>query len=91
MKEKVSPLPISFKEFSKEPVKGVLFIALIAIGYLYIDNKMTYSDQIEIQTAKIDKLEAKIDLLTMQLKRSDSLLASAASKIATLQELGQIK
>ena len=52
---------------------------------------MTYNDQIAIQTAKIDKLEAKIDLLTMQLKRSDSLLASAASKIATLQELGQIK
>ena len=91
MEKKLSPLPISFKEFSKEPVKGVLFIALIAIGYLYIDNKMTYNDQIAIQTAKIDKLEAKIDLLTMQLKRSDSLLASAASKIATLQELGQIK
>ena len=76
MKEKVSPLPISFKEFSKEPVKGVLFIALIAIGYLYIDNKMTYSDQIEIQTAKIDKLEAKIDLLTMQDRKSTRLNSS---------------
>lgn len=91
MKEKVSPLPISFKEFAKEPVKGVLFIALIAIGYLYVDNKLTYSEQIEKQGQKIDKLEAKIDMLTMQLKKSDSLLASAASKIATLQELGKIK
>lgn len=91
MKEKVSPLPISFKEFAKEPVKGVLFIALLAIGYLYVDNKLTYSEQIEKQGAKIDKLEAKIDILTMQLKKSDSLLASAASKIATLQELGAIK
>lgn len=91
MKEKVSPLPISFKEFAKEPVKGVLFIALLAIGYLYIDNKYTYSEQIEKQGQKIDKLEAKIDILTMQLKRSDSLLAAAASKISTLQELGKIK
>lgn len=91
MKEKISPLPLSFAEFSKEPVKGVLFIALIAIGYLYIDNKLTYSEQIEKQGQKIDKLEAKIDMLTMQLKKSDSLLASAASKIATLQELGKIK
>ncbi len=91
MKEKVSPLPLSFKEFAKEPVKGVLFIALLAIGYLYVDNKFTYNDQIEKQSQKIDKLEAKIDILTMQLKRSDSLLAAAASKILTLQELGKIK
>jgi hypothetical protein len=72
-------------------VKAILFMAVLAIGYLYIDNKMTYNEQIERQGQKIDKLEAKIDMLTMQLKKSDSLLASAASKILTLQELGQIK
>lgn len=66
-------------------------MAVLAIGYLYIDNKMTYNEQIERQGQKIDKLEAKIDMLTMQLKKSDSLLASAASKIITLQELGKIK
>jgi hypothetical protein len=66
-------------------------MAVLAIGYLYVDNKLTYSDQIEKQGAKIDKLEAKIDILTMQLKKSDSLLAAAASKILTLQELGKIK
>ncbi len=82
MKEKVSPLPVSFKDFSKEPVKAILFMAVLAIGYLYVDNKLTYSDQIEKQGQKIDKLEAKIDILTMQLKKSDSLLAAAASKRA---------
>ncbi len=91
MKAKVNPLPISFSEFSKEPVKGVLFMAVLAIGYLYIDNKFTYNEQIEKQGVKIEKLEAKIDALTMQLKKSDSLLAAAASRIATLQELGRIK
>jgi hypothetical protein len=91
MKAKVNPLPISFSEFSKEPVKGVLFMAVLAIGYLYIDNKFTYNEQIEKQGVKIEKLEAKIDALTMQLKKSDSLLAAAASRIATLQELGKIK
>jgi hypothetical protein len=91
MKAKVNPLPISFSEFSKEPVKGVLFMAVLAIGYLYIDNKLTYNEQIEKQGVKIEKLEAKIDALTMQLKKSDSLLAAAASRIATLQELGKIK
>jgi hypothetical protein len=91
MKEKLNPLPLSFSEFSKEPVKGVLFMAVLAIGYLYVDNKLTYNEQIEKQGIKIEKLEAKIDALTVQLKRSDSLLAAAASRIATLQELGQIK
>ncbi len=91
MKAKVNPLPISFSEFSKEPVKGVLFMAVLAIGYLYIDNKLTYNEQIEKQGVKIEKLEAKIDALTLQLKKSDSLLAAAASRIATLQELGKIK
>lgn len=91
MKEKTSLLPISFSEFSKEPVKGVLFMAVLAIGYLYVDNKLTYNEQIEKQGIKIEKLEAKIDALTLQLKRSDSLLAAAASRITTLQELGKIK
>lgn len=91
MKEKLNPLPLSFGEFSKEPVKAILFMAVLAIGYLYIDNKLTYNEQIEKQGVKIEKLEAKIDALTVQLKKSDSLLAAAASKIATLQELGQIK
>ena len=66
-------------------------MAVLAIGYLYIDNKLTYNEQIEKQGVKIEKLEAKIDALTLQLKKSDSLLAAAASRIATLQELGRIK
>jgi hypothetical protein len=34
------PLPVSFSEFSKEPVKAILFIALLAIGYLYVDSRI---------------------------------------------------
>jgi hypothetical protein len=36
---KANHLPISFAEFAKEPVKGMLFLVIIAIGYLYIDGK----------------------------------------------------
>ena len=38
--EAIKP-PINFKEFSKDPVKGLLFIVLIAIGYLYVDIKLS--------------------------------------------------
>lgn len=87
----VSALPISFKEFAKEPVKGLMFICLVAVGYLYVDGKVNYSNQIEKQGQKIELLETKVDQLTNQLRKSDSALSSAMSKIATLQELGKIK
>jgi hypothetical protein len=83
--------PISFKEFAKEPVKGLLFIVIIAIGYLYIDGKVNYNNQIEKQGKKIEVLETKVDLLTNQLRKSDSALSAAVSKISLLQELGKIK
>jgi hypothetical protein len=83
--------PISFKEFAKEPVKGLMFICIIAVGYLYVDIKMTNSNTQKTMNEKITKLEGKVDQLTEALRRSDSTLSAAASKIAVLQELGKIK
>lgn len=91
VKVSTNPLPISFKEFAKEPVKGLMFICLVAVGYLYVDGKVNYSNQIEKQGQKIEVLETKLDVLTNQLRKSDSALSSAMSKISTLQELGKIK
>lgn len=89
--ENPAKLPITFKEFAKEPVKGLLFIVIIAIGYLYVDGKVNYSNQIKEQGVKIEKLEGKVDVLVNQLRRSDSLVSATSSKIQTLQELGKIK
>lgn len=83
--------PISFKEFSKDPVKGLMFICIIAVGYLYVDIKMSNNSIQSAQNAKIEKLEIKVEQLTEQLRRSDSTLSASASKIKVLQELGQIK
>ena len=83
--------PISFKEFAKEPVKGLMFICIIAVGYLYVDIKMTNSATQKQLNEKITVLETKVDQLTNALRRSDSALSAAASKIAVLQELGKIK
>lgn len=83
--------PISFKEFSKDPVKGLLFIVLIAIGYLYVDIKLSNQDIQNKQDAKIQMLEAKVNVLVEQLRKSDSTSAALASKISVLQELGKIK
>ena len=51
---------ISFKEFASDPVKAMLFIALIAIGYLYLDNKSVYQDQIDNQKGEIIELKNEV-------------------------------
>jgi len=56
-------LPVSFKEFSKDPIKALLFLTIIAIMYLYIDNKMAYKEQIEKQDERIELLEDKVEIL----------------------------
>jgi hypothetical protein len=82
--------PISFKEFSKDPVKGLLFIVLIAIGYLYVDGKMTNKDIIAKQDAKIEKLETKIDTLEDQLRVFIGQAAAAEAKNEVVNKLSKI-
>ena len=84
-------LPITFSEFAKEPVKGVMFLCLVAVGYLYVDLKLNYNNQIDKQGQKIEALENKIDALTMQLRRADSLQSASSSKLVLLEQLGKIK
>ena len=92
-KASVNPvkMPVTFKEFSKEPVKALMFICLVAVGYLYIDGKVSNTTQIKSQNKKIEMLETKIEALTNQLRKSDSTSSALASKITVLQELGKIK
>jgi hypothetical protein len=86
---KMSKTLINFEQFSKDPVKGLLFIVLIAVGYLYIDGKMNYQSQITKHENKIVLLENKVDLLTAALKRSDSALAVAVTKLEILTLMNQ--
>jgi hypothetical protein len=39
---------INFKDFASNPVSGVLLLSLIAIGYLYVDNKTTLTNHIKV-------------------------------------------
>jgi hypothetical protein len=78
---------INFEQFSKDPIKGVLFMVILAVGYLYFDNKVNYTGQIEKQWTKIEVLEVKVDKLQFQLHKSDSSLAGAISKLSILDKL----
>jgi hypothetical protein len=39
---------VNFKDFASNPIAGVLLLSLIAIGYLYVDNKTTLTNQIRV-------------------------------------------
>jgi hypothetical protein len=84
-------MPISFKEFAKDPVKGLLFLVIIAVGYLYVDNKTNYTSQIEKCDVNVEKLTNKVELLDERLKKSDSTLARAAAKLEMLSEIKGLK
>jgi hypothetical protein len=82
-----SAMPISFEQFSKDPVKGLLFIVLVAIGYLYVDGKMNYTKQIDKCNEEVVVLNQKIDKLTEHIRKSDSTLGYMISKVEMLQIL----
>ena len=85
-----NPLPLSFKDFSKNPIVGTLFLVLIAISYLYIDVRSTFKDQIATQAVKVHNLDNKVDIMQGALRKCDSSLAVATTKLSTLEQLGKI-
>lgn len=54
---------MSYKDFFKNPIVGLLFMCILAIGYLYIDNRNTLTDQITRLEAKVKVLEDDNKLL----------------------------
>jgi hypothetical protein len=92
IKEKLTnPLPLNFKEFSKNPVVGTMFLVIIGISALYIDIRSTFHDQINNQGAKIEKLEAKMDDMGQSLIKCESAMSGANAKLSTLESLGKIQ
>jgi len=84
-------LPISFEQFAKDPVKGLLFILVIAVGYLYVDNKMNYQGQVESCEERSIVLEEKVDYLTNRLSKTDSSLAVAVTKLKIIVKVNDIE
>jgi hypothetical protein len=82
---------MDFKSFSKNPIVGTLFLVLIAISYLYVDVKSTFKEQINSQNLKVEKLEGKVELMQITLKKTDSSFAVASSKLSVLEQLGKIQ
>jgi hypothetical protein len=77
--------PITFEQFSKDPTKGLLFLVIVAIGYLYIDIKLSNSNLIGKYDDRVAGLDQKIELLTEHVRKSDSTLGYMISKVEMFQ------
>lgn len=67
-------LPVSFDKFKRDPMKAILYIAIVAIMYLYIDNRITYKNQIDYlmdqnraKELKIEQLQRDVTALSIKI------------------------
>jgi sensor domain CHASE-containing protein len=83
-------LPVSYKEFVKQPIVATLFIVLCGISALYLDVRSTFQDQAKAQNVRIEKVENRLDLVQNALRKSDSLSAVSTTKLQVLTDLKMI-
>lgn len=67
---------VSFSEFLKNPVVGMLFVCLLAIGYLYYDNK-------SVLTKRIEELQTEVETLKKDYKELNEKF------ISTIEDMNQ--
>jgi len=84
-------LPVSFEQFAKDPLKAIMFLVVCAVGYLYVDNKMNLTSQIEKCDKNVEQVYKKVDVLEERLRKSDSTLARAGTKLEMLAEIKGLK
>ena len=83
-------LPVSYKEFVKQPIVATLFIVLCGISALYVDVRSTFQDQAKAQNVRIEKVENRLNLVQNALRKSDSLSAVSTTKLQVLTDLKMI-
>jgi len=86
-----NPLPISFKDFAKNPIVGTLFLVIIGISALYVDIRANFNSRIDNQENRINNLEYKDSLKTQALIECKTALSSTTTKLETLDAMGAIK
>lgn len=86
-----NPLPISFKDFAKNPIVGTLFLVIVGISALYVDIRANFNNRIDSQEYRIQNLEYKDSLKTQALIECKTALSATTTKLETLDELGAIK
>lgn len=84
-------MPVSYKEFVKNPIVATLFLALTGIGYLYIDVKGVFENNAVKQEVRVDKLEGKNDTLQLELRNVLIQKTAAGAKSDMVEQIRTLK
>lgn len=59
--------PISFEQFTSNPIGAVAFISVLAVGFLFYELRESYNEQLLNQEERIEKLEGKLETYEVKL------------------------
>lgn len=86
----VSPLPIGFDQFRKNPVAGVAFCMLVAVSYLYMDLRSSNQSQIDECKKELAVLRAEQKQAYKLLKTADSALSAAITELRIINSMKKL-
>lgn len=67
-------LGVSYKDFLKNPIVAILFLSVMGLGYLYVDNKGVYKETIVRHEKEIANLKNDIKSIQKDNKELEKLL-----------------
>lgn len=65
-------LPVTFKEFAKDPVKAMLFILICVVMWMYNDQRTTSKESYNLCNERVLELEKWKDNMTAKLIDANS-------------------
>ncbi len=72
---------MNFKEFAKNPIVAVLFLAVLAVGYLYFQNEQKNTESIERLEGEIAEMKIEIKEVRAENKRLNEAFIDTLEKL----------
>jgi len=72
---------VTYKEFAKNPLVAILFLATMGLGYLYLDNKGVYEDTIDRHEIDIRELKLEMKELKEDNKKLNEILIQTIKEV----------
>ncbi len=83
-------LPISFEQFSKDPMKAIAFLLLFVVVALYARSESQSKTATLRCEERLEKCEHELAKMSAMLKSQDSLCSALVTEIKIYKALGKI-
>lgn len=81
-------LPVSYEQFVKNPIVGLMFLCISALAYIYFSSNNDKNSSLEQCNERVVKLESDKELLSTHLRKRDSALAYSSAML-TLKDIAK--